>query len=1023
MSVDRLAKGIIPEALIITQLLSPVYAEEQNNIDFFKQLDPIQEKTQSSALDTVEFDIESVENYKLIQSLKGKKLSEVIQDPLLVKHLQIALNKAGFPVPVNGYYGSADQRILGGALGEAYIQTQGSATQQALQRLKLNMVVDEKDADKKIVEEIIEELLKINKKISQKYITSIYEELNITANSSQYIKQTSENPLATEIAYLVFYNHFHKIDNDYNKNWHDFNKGEKTLEEFKKTASNMLEDHNDSIKKTDDFLESYTVFKAHATLDISEIINLYPHLASEEVLIKEAVENNIEFRADGKDNNLYVNYFGGLPLGVFNFNTPTEKLREALTQFIEDFRALPVKDLMLVKLNADAKNLKEEYIEHIQLFEGDRSVLKNTSKAGVWLDLMAFDEDTQTYRVNIMKGNHKKASVTGGAKIFPFWQNYLIQTIERASQNFSRESESLSWGKYYSVDDFKDIPDSLTDDQKLVKITDLVLNAFNKGLALEYENYRAFVDSLPEKLQISSANKNTIILKIYQKFAEMDLSFRKSADVYYMNFFEVVYKNLNTFLIPTIDFLKDKKLNDKEFEKEAKAHHDFFMSFVNYIVKKAPDLALQNIHELTYKVQEENYMKPHKTNKSFPSAYGLSQIYVSIMKVAFQVNPKLINKYKDLYERNPALKHLIQGLSENLGSYSSAIKNPEVNSILNFASAGHAPGSMFIVKHTKNSFITEITGKLSPIELTDFKLAIARNISFSNNLEPGRAIHAFLNNKKEVVQSELQNILKLKSENKDMPIFSGYNVTHVSHYGQGVDAFGNIGTQNAIRRQQDDLGQYSLFDAKLQKAKSRKEQKQWLKSVLNSYVKSNKKHNLLLEGHAAASSFSVLLEYDDVSKHELFYSGLKTLSITPSMLADTIVKRQKYREKFKITDPDIILFTACEGDFILNVYAKLNSLLGSKFDSLLIPPVILAASEAGENSIFNTCNDKKNLKCAIPQQFLREGLNLKAKGEKSTFGTFYKYQYSEGMSSNLAIYFPALRNDMDYPAWVPQNGG
>lgn len=182
-----------------------------------------------------------------------------------------------------------------------------------------------------------------------------------------------------------------------------------------------------------------------------------------------------------------------------------------------------------------------------------------------------------------------------------------------------------------------------------------------------------------------------------------------------------------------------------------------------------------------------------------------------------------------------------------------------------------------------------------------------------------------------------------------------------------------------------------------------------LNQYLESFVQSTKPATILMEGHADADAFSFLLDYDKKDTLEIYYKGMRSINIEPKEIALLLKRRQEVRQRQGILERDVIVFAACKGDYAIKLYNWMGT-IGLSDDPSFIPPVVITAAEAGEDSIFNTSPDTK-----IPYQILRTVLDI-GNTSYTTFGTFFQNQQSKDMFSNPALFYSVQMGGK----WVPQ---
>lgn len=294
-------------------------------------------------------------------------------------------------------------------------------------------------------------------------------------------------------------------------------------------------------------------------------------------------------------------------------------------------------------------------------------------------------------------------------------------------------------------------------------------------------------------------------------------------------------------------------------------------------------------------------------------------------------------------------------------------------------------------------------------DMTRTKFTIARNLSLQYGDFQESLIEAFHAGGKQMVSNNLAMMRQLKVSISGQTMLYGKSLFHLAHFGQGVDAFGTLGTQEALRHQVGSPKNYSLLDAETLKGKTRETQRAILNQYLEGFAQSSKPATILMEGHANADSFSFLLDYNKKDALEIYYKGMRSINIEPKEIALLLKRRQEVRRRLGIVERDVIVFAACKGDYAIKLYNWMDR-IGLSDDPNFIPPVVITAAEAGEDSIFYSSPDVK-----IPYQILKSVLDI-GNTSFTTFGTFFQNQQSKDMHSNPALFYSVQMGGK----WVPQ---
>ncbi len=797
-------------------------------------------------------------------------------------------------------------------------------------------------------------------------------------------------------------------------------RNEITLQEFELQFRNIIKKLEDIDSKKIQQGDSLDLFEKTASLNISEILSKFPKL-KEELLIS-AMNIGLEFRENDKGG-LNVNYRTGLPVFAYDSAIDISAFEEELSIAISQYTEIPLTDTIRIEVDQETEIDPEvvqstKYKERIKIFKKNVEALKKAAGKGFWFKIESFNPSDNSFKMSIFKNNFKKGEIVGSNDRW-YWQDELINTINNSDEKLQKDEKTKKTDLILVKKEFNEYSDTLEDDEKKVEVVNALITAITKhNLDLEYKYIRYFLDNLPSEIQISLYEKEDIILSIYKKMHE-----RGGKVVDDTPLLKYVIGNIESFFYTTAELIKNKNLSEKEFDNLVKQHHSFLNKFIIFMIQTEPEESLKNLDKLSDIFNQEAVLSP--VSGDISGNFGMPASRVSIMEFAFKSNPDLIEKYKHLYESNPALINHMQTIKKDLSTYSSVRSYSRDKNLSAFTNSNQTPASLFLAKSISDELLEKLTPNMSERERTDIRLAISRNISYASNLDGDMALNRFRENASALITTEVNKILSTTKKIYKEPIIADRAFLHLAHYGQGKDSFGVTGEIEAIKNQQkNNTGTYQLFDGESQKGKPRIEQQKWLENFLETYIKADKPVTQLLEGHANASGFSVLLEYDRASLWELTYSGVKSLELTPKLLAKAAIKRQVYRDKYGITEPDLILFTACEGDYVTNFQSDINKLMGNKFSELVVPPAIMTAAEFGENSIFNNSplcatTKKDDPFCKIPYEFPRECLDFL--GARSTYGTFFENQYSKGMSSNPTLWYPIPRNDNGYPEWVPQN--
>ena len=422
-------------------------------------------------------------------------------------------------------------------------------------------------------------------------------------------------------------------------------------------------------------------------------------------------------------------------------------------------------------------------------------------------------------------------------------------------------------------------------------------------------------------------------------------------------------------------------------------------------IQYAPREACVNIDGIMDKYLRMYIQQP----EGWIGRYGSkTNIRYNILSSIFDNKPSLRNDFPELFSEFSDFESKIMerdsydaifswGMDPNLSRFTNAIQLPATFDILRYI-----PDTIFDEGQEYNEKQKE-----------ELKLAIARNISFRFNMDPFKIKREMISRWNSLIEEEWENILKLRRDFSWETIFEDKDTYHIIHWWQWFDAYGTDKTIEWFKNKKWN-GSYTSLDGEDMQEKSLGEREEMLARIWKNFIMSPNDVTIVLEWHANNGLFSLYLWSKTQDSTASFFSDQETIDITPEDLAHVLHLRNNWKQKNKKSDSnnDIIIFSACRWDYIVNMYNEILKKNNWDFSNNFIPPIIISAAEFWQDSVYNPGAD-------IPQQFFREVLMLKDPSVNPTIQTLFDNQDSKENLSNPTIFVPIFQ---DWK-WIPKNLG
>lgn len=464
--------------------------------------------------------------------------------------------------------------------------------------------------------------------------------------------------------------------------------------------------------------------------------------------------------------------------------------------------------------------------------------------------------------------------------------------------------------------------------------------------------------------------------------------------------YEHIIQNHQDYLIPWTEILKQKDINLNNYWLLRSAYNSYFFGTINALISKNKDIStvwLFNIIESIYRMDFTRGL-----DSNFSEVQWVPALLIVLLKKALWNNPSLFES-SDMqlyFQKFPQLKSMLLPGQATRQANTQILSNP-TGSWLDLATANRIQWEQDIFLRIRDMKIAWLES-LTPKEIAEIKLCIARNLAINNLDDIESFLISFDSQKELLIQQELADIFTNRREILPKTIFSNKALFHMAHYGQWVDAFWTPWTQSALKAQIWN-NEYTLFDAQDIKWQNLTKKKSSIQHFYEKFIKSNHPSTFLAEWHANANWFSIIDDYEKSDKLEITKTKHSILFLVPKDMADIIIKRSHFRKINKFEWEDIIIFAACKWDYVMKVIIEINNRKNEYEKEWIILPTIITAAEAWENSTFR-------IKEYIPYDILRIWLRI-WEGTPPFFDTLYKNQHHKDLWSNPWVFYPNPRNN------------
>ena len=683
--------------------------------------------------------------------------------------------------------------------------------------------------------------------------------------------------------------------------------------------------------------------------------------------------------------------------GIYDFTLNDSNNDDAKDELIRYAKLYaPVKISTLIRLEVDQDISQDKNIvldgSRAKLIKLPKKFAQHFEKAkNNWIHIQVENFDSpRDYIIGFYKGSRKVWELRFNDDNY-LQSCYLLEThIDKsiqASKSNGPNKENF-YERYWLT--WKEYPQGMDIEEKIVEIMlllDQSTSYYNSLTAL------VILASLPEELQIPIHLFHVILQKWFIYRIER-----------YPNIAKHIVENPANIVYEVSDIPKLLSLQERDFDIVNNMQW-VLDSILLAAIQQAPEEACENFSSIMHQ-----YRKLYSlgTNSSIERFWNKTIIRYNLLRTIFDTKPWLRTSYPELFEEFSSLKIR----ADDSSSYDTILDWWNSWNLWDFTYAKQLPGTFDILRFI-DDWIFKESKELKEKEKERYKIAIARNISLRFDMNTSVIAKEMVLRWKKLIEEEWKNINEARESISKEDIFKDKNTFHFIHWGQWKDEYWTKATIDGFTSKKWN-GEYSILDGEEMNTLSNAEKNEKLAIFWQNFIESEKPATIILEWHANKGLFSLYLWSKSQDNSAAFFSDRDMINITPSDLAQMIILRNKWKSQNKKSQSknDIILFSACEWDYIVNTYTQMLERNWEEFSWDFIPPIIVTGSEFWENTIYNPWAD-------IPQQFFREVLMLKDPSLNPTIQTLFDNQDSKENLSNPTIFVPIFQ---DWK-WIPKNLG
>lgn len=736
-----------------------------------------------------------------------------------------------------------------------------------------------------------------------------------------------------------------------------------------------------------------------------EFINLSPSLFNE-TLFNNTIDSGIRFRL--VENNWIKKIYAYTKDWIYikSKELPCDDEKVFFESLVDEYGNTPIKGLVTVDTETvitpgsisdgltwivESFKIPKHYKKQIEAYKKE------------WYEFMVtWVSGNGFMKILISHKNEWKKSIVWSVKSkwwkedyeYDLWLDIVVNTVESHKKNKVNEKK----------DNIEYNPSNINQN-RINFVNEIFENTVwsKKGFNMEYLYVENLVEiGLKHKLPLDKIFNQ--IPQILEKIAH------KNYDFWWKDFYAYSRQVLFSMLPNRPKFLQKFNITEKDYSKVNNAFTSMHYTIWQKVILSDPLWSLRNVVRLAdhYLSREVNFSEDGLIWED-DKGIGQGITYIVRQVLSVDVNLKDSPEMQKLFKQYPWLEDLTASNLEWLREAQTLVSWLEDWwSISDFKNSVDQELWVLVYDDWINSFLKE---KKPWVELSfkvkaDLKLAVIRNMwsQYSNNMDwLKEQIRGW--KWQELVHKNLQMIFDLRKQFWDKEMFSDFHMLHIAHYGQDIwfDSMWTQGTQDAFKRQSWD-DQYTLFDWETIFKSDIDVWEGKLRRALHKTIMNPKPIMINSEWHWSSQSFSVLQKYSQVDKFGINRMNVQNISLKPSELADLIIKREEF--KWDRLKPDFILFAACKWDYAINFYKELENRWFN-----WVPPIMMTAAEAWENSLFTTGGGETD----VPYQVYKYVLNVS--GDKpTTYNTFFDNQYHKKMWSNPSLFVPVKINWK----WIPQ---
>lgn len=265
------------------------------------------------------------------------------------------------------------------------------------------------------------------------------------------------------------------------------------------------------------------------------------------------------------------------------------------------------------------------------------------------------------------------------------------------------------------------------------------------------------------------------------------------------------------FVIPPVsEMLWKLGIPERDLHKVRNAYINMVEAVMQHISAKAPDQILENAQDLaSYRTdmmvdQGQAYLNPYKSDNLNPFFIKVLEDVLENYPIAIE-NP-IFDRIKEQYPNSIVFFGEIVKRTANSASMVGTNSHSTAKDVANATQYGK---TLQILEKISDDWLDGVPRS----EIARTKFTIARNLSLQYGDSQESLMEAFHTRGKQMVADNLVMMRQLTASISGQTMLHGKSLYHLAHYGQGVDAFGTLGTQEALRYQVGSPKNYNLLDA------------------------------------------------------------------------------------------------------------------------------------------------------------------------------------------------------------------